>query len=121
MTEKINLDQKFAPFDELWRPKVDRGDDRPGTQAGQRSRANFLGIGTSKKTSSFSSERGGFVSNFATIVEMGPGEGIVVARGVEHRICADEEAEVLLFEPSGTVNTGNVVDAEQTAPTRIVI
>src|SRR5215831_136302 len=35
MTEKINLDQKFAPFDELWRPKVDRGDERPGTQAGQ--------------------------------------------------------------------------------------
>jgi len=61
------------------------------------------------------------VSNFATIVEMGPGEGIVVPRGVEHRICADEEAEVLLFEPSGTVNTGNVVDAEQTAPTGIVI
>jgi hypothetical protein len=35
ITEKINLNQKFAPFDELWRPKVDRGDERPGTQARQ--------------------------------------------------------------------------------------
>lgn len=52
---------------------------------------------------------------------MGPGEGIVVPRGVDHRTCADEEAQVLLFEASGTVNTGNVVDAEQTAPTGIVI
>jgi mannose-6-phosphate isomerase-like protein (cupin superfamily) len=52
---------------------------------------------------------------------MGPGDGIVVPRGVDHRTCADEEAQVLLFEASGTVNTGNVVDAEQTAPTGIVI
>ncbi len=29
-------------------------------------------------------------------------------RGVEHRPVADEEVEVLLFEPAGTLNTGNV-------------
>ena len=33
---------------------------------------------------------------------------IVVPRGVEHRPVADEEVEVLLFEPAGTLNTGNV-------------
>jgi hypothetical protein len=33
-----------------------------------------------------------------------------VPRGVEHRTAADEEAEVLLFEPAGTRNTGNVDD-----------
>jgi mannose-6-phosphate isomerase-like protein (cupin superfamily) len=52
---------------------------------------------------------------------MNPGECVVVPRGVEHRTCADDEAEILLFEPSGTVNTGNVVDADYTAPTGIVI
>ena len=36
------------------------------------------------------------------------GEFIVVPRGVEHRPVADEEAEVLLFEPASTLNTGNV-------------
>jgi len=38
-----------------------------------------------------------------------PGEMIVVPRGVEHRPHADEECSLLLFEPAGTRNTGNVV------------
>jgi mannose-6-phosphate isomerase-like protein (cupin superfamily) len=38
------------------------------------------------------------------------GEFIVVPRGVEHRPVADDEAEVLLFEPATTLNTGNVQD-----------
>lgn len=38
------------------------------------------------------------------------GEFVVVPRGVEHRPVADEEAEVLLFEPASTLNTGNVRD-----------
>jgi mannose-6-phosphate isomerase-like protein (cupin superfamily) len=38
------------------------------------------------------------------------GEFIVVPRGVEHRPVADEECWILLFEPSSTLNTGNVVN-----------
>ena len=38
------------------------------------------------------------------------GEFIVVPHGVEHRPVADEEAEVLLFEPASTLNTGNARD-----------
>jgi hypothetical protein len=30
-----------------------------------------------------------------------------VPRGVEHRPVADDECEVLLFEPVSTLNTGN--------------
>ena len=36
------------------------------------------------------------------------GEFIVVPRGVEHRPVAEEECWLLLFEPSTTLNTGNV-------------
>ena len=36
-----------------------------------------------------------------------PGELIVVPRGLEHRPVADEECEVVLFEPVSTLNTGN--------------
>ena len=43
------------------------------------------------------------------------GEFIIVPRGVEHCPVADEEAEVLLFEPASTLNTGNVQD-EFTVP-----
>jgi len=37
------------------------------------------------------------------------------------RTCADQEAEILLIEPAGVVNTGNVTDAEFTAPAGVVI
>ncbi len=35
------------------------------------------------------------------------GEFIIVPRGVEHCPRADEEVQVLLFEPAGTLNTGD--------------
>jgi mannose-6-phosphate isomerase-like protein (cupin superfamily) len=36
------------------------------------------------------------------------GEFIIVPRGIEHRPEAKEEAQILLFEPMSTLNTGNV-------------
>ena len=41
-------------------------------------------------------------------VWLGPGEMIVIPRGLEHRPHAEEEVELMLFEPAGTLNTGNV-------------
>ncbi len=49
-------------------------------------------------------------------VDMGPGEFCVVPRGVEHRTASDEEAEVLVFEPAETINTGDAAASEFTAP-----
>jgi mannose-6-phosphate isomerase-like protein (cupin superfamily) len=40
-------------------------------------------------------------------VELDPGELYVVPRGVEHCPRAEQEASVLLIEPTGTVNTGD--------------
>jgi len=45
------------------------------------------------------------------------GELFVVPAGVEHRPTAEEECEVLLIEPRGTVNTGDAGGA-LTAPER---
>lgn len=42
--------------------------------------------------------------------ELGPGELIVVPRGTEHRPVAEPTCQVLLFEPSSTLNTGEVVN-----------
>ena len=36
------------------------------------------------------------------------GEFLIVPRGVEHRPVADAEVQVMLFEPAGTRNTGDV-------------
>jgi mannose-6-phosphate isomerase-like protein (cupin superfamily) len=45
------------------------------------------------------------------IVRLGPGEIFVVPKGVEHRPVAEDEAHVLLIEPQGTPNTGDVATA----------
>src|SRR5206468_12873277 len=39
---------------------------------------------------------------------LGPGELIIVPRGVEHLPVAEEECHVLLFEPRSTLNKGDV-------------
>jgi mannose-6-phosphate isomerase-like protein (cupin superfamily) len=41
-------------------------------------------------------------------VDLREGEFFIVPRGVEHCPVADEEAHIMLFEPAGTLNTGNV-------------
>ena len=39
------------------------------------------------------------------------GEMYIVPRGVEHKPVAEQECHILLIEPAGTINTGEVVDA----------
>jgi mannose-6-phosphate isomerase-like protein (cupin superfamily) len=41
-------------------------------------------------------------------VELAQGEFVIIPRGVEHRPVAEDEVSLLLFEPVGTLNTGNV-------------
>ena len=48
-------------------------------------------------------------------VEIGAGEFSIVPKGIEHRTSADEETHLLVFEPIGTRNTGNVEDPTFTA------
>ena len=41
-------------------------------------------------------------------IELGPGELSIVPRGIEHKLVADRPAQVVLFEPASTRNTGDV-------------
>jgi mannose-6-phosphate isomerase-like protein (cupin superfamily) len=41
-------------------------------------------------------------------VTLGPGEMVVIPRGVEHRPVAAEEVHLMLIEPKATRHTGNV-------------
>ena len=47
---------------------------------------------------------------------VGPGEIFVVPKGAEHSPVAEEEAHILLIEPTGTPNTGN---AKTAAPRKL--
>jgi quercetin dioxygenase-like cupin family protein len=56
-----------------------------------------------------------------SVVVLKAGDLVVVPAGVEHRTAADEEAEILCFEPEGVRNTGDVTDAAFTAPNDVRI
>ena len=50
-------------------------------------------------------------------VNLGPGEMFVVPKGVEHQPFAEEETHLLLIEPAGTPNTG---DVDTAAPRKVI-
>lgn len=113
---KINLAEKFALFSEHWRPKL------VGELNGQevklvKVQGVFPWHHHEHEDEMFLVWKGRFRVEYRDrIVELGPGEFTIVPRGVEHRTAADEEAEVLIFEPAAVRNTGNVEDAVYTAP-----
>lgn len=114
--DKIVLSEKFAMVDEQWRPKVVaslNGQDVKIVKV----QGVFPWHHHDKEDEFFMVWKGRFRVEFRDhVVDMGPGECVVVPRGIEHRTAADDEAEVMLFEPAETRNTGNVDDAVYTAP-----
>ena len=118
---KSNLDDSFAKITEHWRPKV------LASLNGQELRlvkvqGEFPWHHHDVEDELFLVWKGRFRVEFRDrIVELGPGELIMVPHGIEHRTAADEEAEVLLFEPAETRNTGNVVSNVFTAPNQIPV
>ena len=48
-------------------------------------------------------------------VLLNEGEMFVVSKGVEHRPVAEQECHILLVEPAGTVNTGDIVNERTSA------
>ncbi len=114
--DKVNLAKKLALITEHWRPKV------VGKLNGQevklvKFRGEFVWHHHEPQDELFLGVRGGFRVEFRDhAVDVSPGEFIIVPRGVEHRTVADEEAEVLIFEPAATRNTGNVQHPTLTAP-----
>jgi len=107
---RIDLRQKFASFDEHWSPRIVA--ELNGQQVKVvKFRGEFVWHHHDHEDELFLVHRGRFRMEFRDrSVDLGPGEMIVVPRGVEHRPVADDEVEVVLFEPAGTLNTGNVID-----------
>lgn len=115
------LADKFARIDQHWRPRV------AARLNGQevklvKTEGVFPWHTHAEADEMFVVWRGRFRVEFRDrIVDMGPGEFCVVPRGVEHRTASDEEAEILIFEPAGIVNTGDAPVSEFTARNGISI
>ena len=106
--EKVNLREKFDLFSERWSPKI------VGELNGQQVKlVKFLGPFVwhhhDKEDELFFVVKGRFRMEFRDRhVWLEEGEFLIVPRGIEHRPVAEQEAQVLLFEPATTLNTGNV-------------
>ena len=106
--EKVNLAEAFASFDEQWSPRL------AGELNGQavklaRADGEFVWHRHEDADELFLVRSGELRIELReeSDVVLRPGEFVVVPRGVEHRPVAESEAEILLFEPSGTKNTGD--------------
>ena len=112
----LDLTEKFAAFTDHWRPRVAarlNGQDVRLVKV----QGVFPWHSHADADELFLVWKGRFRVEFRDRVEtLEPGQFIVVPRGVEHRTAADEEAEVLVFEPSDAVNTGDAAVSEFTAP-----
>ena len=106
--EVINLKEKFASFSEHWSPRI--AAELNGQQVKlAKIRGEFVWHHHDHEDELFFVVSGRLRMEFRDrAVEVGPGEMIVVPRGVEHRPVAEVETEIVLFEPASTLNTGNV-------------
>lgn len=108
--DKVNLAEKFASFSEHWQPRI------AGELNGQmvklvKFQGPFVWHHHDHEDEMFLVVKGTFRMEYRDrSVELRAGEFVIVPRGVEHRPVAEQEAEVLLFEPASTLNTGNVVN-----------
>src|ERR1700694_1229503 len=108
--DKVNLSEKLARFTAHWQPKI------VGELNGQHLKllkfpGEVVGHSHEHEDEMFLVVRGRFRMELRDrTIELNEGELLIVPRGVEHRPKADDEVAVLLFEPAGTFNTGNVHD-----------
>lgn len=114
--EKIALAEKFTRITEHFRPKVVA--ELNGQEVKLvKVRGEFVWHHHEHEDELFLVVNGSLRIDFRDrSVTLGPGEMVVVPRGVEHRPVAEQETEVILFEPAATRNTGNVEHETLTAP-----
>jgi mannose-6-phosphate isomerase-like protein (cupin superfamily) len=111
----VNIAEKFSQFNEMWSPKI-VGEINDSYVKAVKFIGEFVWHHHDNEDEMFLVVKGQLRMKFRDREELvGPGEFIIVPRGVEHLPVSEEETQVLLFEPKSTLNTGNVTN-ERTLP-----
>lgn len=108
--QPINLQEKFSKFTEHWSPKIiAQMNDYHFKLA--KVQGEFVWHDHKETDEVFFVMKGQLDILFRDgKVTLNEGEMYVVPKGVEHKPVAELECHIMLVEPTGTVNTGNVVD-----------
>jgi mannose-6-phosphate isomerase-like protein (cupin superfamily) len=105
--EKVNIAEKLSLFQDYWNPRI------VGELNGQqvklvKFKGEFVWHKHDQEDELFYVVKGSFTMEFRDkAVEIGENEFLIVPKGIEHRPVAVNEVSVMLFEPSGTLNTGD--------------
>ena len=103
----INLDQKFAKFSKIFSPQIIAQLNDLHVKAAK-VRGAFVWHRHEDTDELFLVHKGTLTIQYRDRdVVLRAGEMHVVPKGIEHRPVADEECQILLIEPAGTLNTGD--------------
>ena len=113
---KVNLKEMFGRFQDQWKPKI-VGEVNDSLVKLVKFKGEFVWHHHDHEDEMFLVVKGRMRMQLRNEeIQVAPGEFIIIPHGVEHKPVADDETEVLLFEPNSTLNTGNVRN-ERTVPT----
>ncbi len=106
--EKVNIEEKLSQIDDYWNPRI------AGELNGQhvkltKAMGEFIWHKHDNEDEMFLIIKGDFKIELRNkTIDVKPGEFIIIPKGVEHKLIANGEVHVMLFEPASTLNTGNV-------------
>jgi mannose-6-phosphate isomerase-like protein (cupin superfamily) len=115
--EKVNLTQKLSLFGEHWSPKI------VGELNGQhvklaKLKGEFVWHKHDSEDELFFVVKGELKIELSDkTIQLSQGEFCIIPKGVEHKPVAENEVEVMLFEPVSTLNTGDKKQSEFTKET----
>jgi mannose-6-phosphate isomerase-like protein (cupin superfamily) len=112
--QPVNLQDKLSKFSEHWSPKIIvQMNDYHFKLA--KVQGEFIWHDHPETDEVFLVIKGQLKIHLRdSIVTLNEGEMYVVPKGVEHKPVAEQECHIMLIEPVGTFNTGDMVD-EKTA------
>ena len=106
----VNLAEKFRQFDDHWSPRI-VGEVNNFHVKVAKLQGEFVWHHHEVEDEMFMVIKGRLLIKLRDRdVWIEEGEFFIVPHGVEHCPVAPEEVHIVLFEPGGTVNTGNVTD-----------
>ncbi len=108
--EKINLKSKFQKFTDQWSPKV-IGEMNDYQFKLVKIENDFTWHKHDDTDETFLVIEGKMGIEFEDqTVELSEGEMIVIPKGKKHKPYADKEAKIMIIEPKGVINTGDVTN-----------
>ncbi len=109
LLQKVNIEEKLSTFSDYFNPRI------VGELNGQhvklvKFKGEFIWHHHEAEDEMFLVVKGSFTMQMRdNDILLSKGDFIIIPKGVEHRPTAQEEVQVMLFEPAGTLNTGNKI------------